>query len=101
MTHFSIKDVPEATAGRLRERAARNHRSLQGELLAIIEAAANDNAISQTALQQRRETHTTERPQRATKSVEQIAAELRALFPQPVTGGQRSVDIVRELRDSR
>jgi len=42
---LSIKDVPEALAARLRERAARNHRSLQRELMAIAEAAvapAND-----------------------------------------------------------
>lgn len=40
--NLSVKNVPEALAARLRERAARNHRSLQGELMAILEAAAND-----------------------------------------------------------
>ena len=38
--NLSIKDVPDAWAQRLRERAARNHRSLQGELMSIIERAA-------------------------------------------------------------
>ena len=33
---FSIKNVPDDVAERLRERAKRNHRSLQGELLAIL-----------------------------------------------------------------
>lgn len=37
--NLSIKDVPDETAAQLRDRASRNHRSLQGELLAIIEAA--------------------------------------------------------------
>ena len=37
---LSIKDVPEETLHRLRARAERNHRSLQKELLAIVEAAA-------------------------------------------------------------
>ena len=37
--NLSIKDVPDEIAAALRERAALNHRSLQGELLAIIEAA--------------------------------------------------------------
>jgi len=37
---LSIKDVPEALAARLRQRAARNHRSLQRELMALVEAAA-------------------------------------------------------------
>ena len=38
--NLSIKNVPDEIAEELRERAARNHRSLQGELLAIIEEAA-------------------------------------------------------------
>jgi plasmid stability protein len=36
---LSIKNVPDALAQRLKERAALNHRSLQGELLAILESA--------------------------------------------------------------
>lgn len=36
---LSIKDVPEDLAAGLRERAARNHRSLQRELMALVEAA--------------------------------------------------------------
>lgn len=35
---LSVKDVPDHVAERLRRRAARNHRSLQGELLAILES---------------------------------------------------------------
>ena len=38
--NLSVKNVPEALAAKLRERAERNHRSLQGELMAILEAAA-------------------------------------------------------------
>lgn len=34
---FSIKNVPDAVADRLRIRAAHNHRSLQGELIALLE----------------------------------------------------------------
>lgn len=41
---LSIKDVPEALAERLRLRAARNHRSLQRELMAIVEAAVEPGA---------------------------------------------------------
>jgi plasmid stability protein len=36
---LSIKNVPDALAARLRRRAAAGHRSLQGELLAILEEA--------------------------------------------------------------
>ncbi|MBF8288874.1 MAG: hypothetical protein HW381_1982 [Candidatus Rokubacteria bacterium] len=38
--NLSIKKVPEHTVHRLKQRAERHHRSLQGELLAIIEEAA-------------------------------------------------------------
>ena len=38
---LSIRDVPETLAQRLRERAKRNHRSQQGELVAILEEALN------------------------------------------------------------
>jgi len=34
---LSVKGVPADLAKRLKERAARNHRSLQGELMAILE----------------------------------------------------------------
>jgi plasmid stability protein len=37
--NLSIKNVPEEIVERLRDRAKRRHRSLQGELLAIVEAA--------------------------------------------------------------
>ena len=33
---LSVKNVPEKLAERLRQRAARNHRSLQGELMACL-----------------------------------------------------------------
>lgn len=37
--NLSIKNAPDEVVERLRLRAARHHRSLQGELLAIIEEA--------------------------------------------------------------
>jgi antitoxin FitA len=40
--NLSIKNAPDQVVQRLRQRAERNHRSLQGELMAIIEAAARD-----------------------------------------------------------
>lgn len=48
---LSVKSVPEEVAERLRRRAARNHRSLQGELLSILtEAARAEGAISPSEL---------------------------------------------------
>ena len=40
MSVLSIKNAPEAIVRRLKARATRHHRSLQGELMAIVEAAA-------------------------------------------------------------
>ena len=37
--NLSIKNAPDEVVHRLRQRAERHHRSLQGELLAIIEEA--------------------------------------------------------------
>jgi plasmid stability protein len=37
--NLSIKNAPDEVVQRLRQRAERHHRSLQGELLAIIEEA--------------------------------------------------------------
>jgi len=44
---LSIKNVPDDLAQRLKERAARNHRSLQGELMAILESVATPTPMSQ------------------------------------------------------
>jgi plasmid stability protein len=42
--NLSIKNAPDDLVERLRERAAKHHRSLQGELLAIIEEAVRPPA---------------------------------------------------------
>ena len=47
--NLSIKNAPDQVVQRLRERAERNHRSLQGELMAIIEAAVQEDRPSPSA----------------------------------------------------
>lgn len=42
-TNISIKNVPDDLAERLRRRAKRAHRSLQGELLTILEQAVEED----------------------------------------------------------
>lgn len=44
--NLSIKNAPDSVVQRLREQAERHHRSLQGELLAIIEAAVQDGPLT-------------------------------------------------------
>ncbi|MDP1692583.1 MAG: Arc family DNA-binding protein [Burkholderiaceae bacterium] len=98
--NLSIKAVPDALAQRLRERAERNHRSLQGELMALIERAAAEPQPEDAATPAQRATGLTGM-RRGTKTIEQIAAEHRLLYPEPFKGGPLAVDIIRADRDSR
>ncbi|MES2937266.1 MAG: Arc family DNA-binding protein [Pseudomonadota bacterium] len=92
MPNLSIKDVPEDWAERLRARAASNHRSLQGELMAILEQAVQGGAPAAASPSAER---------RGTRTLEDIAREQRRAFPQPVRGGPLAVDLIRADRDSR
>lgn len=47
--NLSIKNAPDQVVQRLRERAERHHRSLQGELMAIIEAAVQEDSLATPA----------------------------------------------------
>jgi hypothetical protein len=87
---LSVKNVPAELAERLRARAERNRRSLQRELLAILEAAADERAaatIGAVVL-----------PPQDKISIEELAARARARFPK---GTESSVAYIREMRDSR
>jgi len=112
MPNLSVKDVPEAWAEALRQRAARSHRSLQGELMAIIEQAARESWADAAETQAAARTDSAAAPsanlqranlatQRGWKTIEQIATERRQRFPQPVTGVPLAVDIIRADRDAR
>ncbi len=81
-TNVSIQNVPDEVAERLRERAKRNHRSLQGELLAILEAAVP--------------VETGQPAQRA--PIDDVIEWVRASGMQTTDD---STQYIRELRDSR
>ncbi|HEY1910721.1 MAG TPA: hypothetical protein VGG73_07365 [Vicinamibacterales bacterium] len=74
---LSIKNVPDEVVDRLRARAARNRRSLQGELLDLIERAVDDIP---------------------TISARDVYERIRKLNL-PV--GDNATDIIRETRDAR
>lgn len=125
MSNLSIKDVPEAWAESLRQRAARNHRSLQGELMAIIEKAVTaDGDIesfrgdqsnldrSMGAQQDRRQGRIVGHDRMGNpiishgwKTIEQVCAEIDAqpedMRPVYPPGIALSVDIIRAERDAR
>lgn len=110
MANISIKDVPDPWAEALRKRAARNHRSLQGELMFLIEQAvqghdADAGRAETSAAQEGRVVGFDPRGypivRHGCKTVEQVVAELNAKYPGPVTGVPLGVDIIRADRDSR
>ena len=100
---LTIKQVPEALAEKLRQRAAANHRSLQGELMAMLHqtAAATLNAqepetpsyrSSKTGKKQKVPVHGPR------MTLEELWERSRRL------GGEsdsESAQIARELRDAR
>ena len=115
MATLSIKDVPDQWAEALRQRAARNHRSLQGELMSLVERAVLDAPVGLSSSMSSAPPGTAAATgqvvgfdrlghpitRRGTKTIEQIYAEHIRRFPEPFTEGPMSVDIVRQDRDSR
>ena len=100
MPHLSIKDVPDAWAEALRQRAARNHRSLQGELMALLEQAVQETGVRTPPV--RVDTPSGLRNvRRGWKTIEQVTAELRSRHPQPIADQASSLALIREDRDSR
>ena len=102
MPNLSIKDVPETLAERLRQRAAANHRSLQGELMSILTLAMAE----QEAGAPNGDRTTAVRPSRSgrsagTKTPEQVAADVRRRWPVPIDSGPLALDILRRERDAR
>ncbi|HET8696263.1 MAG TPA: hypothetical protein VFO94_02180 [Gammaproteobacteria bacterium] len=91
--NLSVKNVPDDLAERLRRRAASNRRSLQRELLGILEAAVGQRAPSSaTASPQRGQS------QPEVITIDELSELSRKLFPR---GTQSSVGYIRQLRDSR
>jgi plasmid stability protein len=88
--NLSVKNVPDELAERLRRRAAANRRSLQRELLSILESAAGYGGTPRagTAYEGARDTIT----------IDELAKLSRKLFPR---GTKSSVDYIRRLRNGR
>ena len=101
MPHISIKDVPDAWAEALRQRAARNHRSLQGELMALLEQAVHESSAVRQPPGRTAPPAGLLPPRRGWKTIEQVSAELRASHPLPIADQLSSLALIREDRDSR
>lgn len=110
---FTIKQVPDDIADALRQRALRNRRSLQRELLVVLEdAAAREWPVTAEARESREDYATSRKnEQRASRKTARSATSttgrltLRELWRRarelgPSSPGE-SVDIVRRDRDAR
>jgi plasmid stability protein len=87
--NLSIKNVPETVARKLRERAAQHHRSLQGELMAILEDAVNaPNLARANATDAKYETET---DATSTPPPDRLLERLRAIT------GDRGIDTTKRL----
>lgn len=81
MPDLSVKNVPLEELKRLRARAKRNHRSLQGELRVIISEAAARAAA-----------------ERAETTFDEVVAKIKKI---PLRTPSDSVRMIREDRDGR
>lgn len=87
--NLSVKNVPDELADKLRSRAERNHRSLQRELMSILERATQEGIAS---------LGDTAGPNASGITIENLAERARKLFPK---GTPSSVKIIRQQRDGR
>jgi plasmid stability protein len=78
--NLSIKNAPDDVVERLRRRAIENHRSLQGELMAIIEEASKPSSLHRTL------------------TIKELAAEIGKLG---LSRHDEAVRMIREDRDNR
>lgn len=107
MPNLSIKDVPESWTEELRQRAARNHRSLQGELMAIVEYALTHASLAPSgapaggARVVGYDSRGWPVVRQGTKTPEEVFAQMREQGAKPVRGQPLAVDIIRRDRDSR
>ena len=108
MASLTIKNIPPDILEGLRERAARNHRSLQGETMALLEEAVKPKhltisefyrMVKESGLETPAESADIIRRDRdADRSMADLYREVQASgFRTPAD----STEIIRELRDSR
>ena len=98
MPNLSIKNVPDEVLDKLRERASRHHRSIQGELMALLSAALDSRASGGEPPG----AHDVQKMRRSgTRRIEEIAAEHRERVKKPIKRGPLAVDLIRAERDAR
>ena len=104
VANISIRDVPEAVAETLRRRAARSRRSLQGELMLILERAAAETDRQEVAQEDTQEASQAQRAlttRSSPRTLEDVIRSLRSQLGVTVATPSTSTAIIREMRDAR
>lgn len=111
--NLSIKNVPEALADKLRARAEANHRSLQGELMALIESSVRNEDADQATIRQSAPQLSTPLSAKRIPSpraeagpkltLHEVGERVRRRFPAPLAlpPGMSAAELVRQMRDGR
>ncbi|MBL8512683.1 MAG: Arc family DNA-binding protein [Betaproteobacteria bacterium] len=105
--NLSIKNVPDALAEKLRQRAFANHRSLQGELMALLEANLRTDTAEGPAPKAAEKSTLSQRlfdgADQGKHTLAEISAKLRKVLPavKKLPPGTFAVEIVRLARDMR
>lgn len=103
--NLSIKSVPDEWAQALRQRAERNHRSLQGELMAMVERAVSESPVAVTlAAATMPQASPPVGTRRGTLGIEELSRRAAARYaglPAQPADMPNSTDIIREMRDTR
>lgn len=91
---FSIKNVPDELADALRRRARGNHRSLQGELMAILQSSVQAETPAPAAVRERAAAYKVDAP---AEHVTRPGTGSR----REVWGPSESAVMIRQMRDGR
>ncbi len=92
MPTILIKNVPQDVVDGIRERARRNHRSLQAELMALLYAAVETQAGG---------ARRGGAAEGEFVAIEEIAVEHRARWPEPFPASPPAVELIRSDRNLR
>ena len=94
---ITIRDLPDALARKLKARAARNRRSLQGELIVILENAGSGGVVSEP----KRKPSEVRQPVTVDKKFLTIDELWERGKKLGLASPNESTDTIRKLRDER
>jgi plasmid stability protein len=95
--NLSIRNVPDEIAEKLRTRAEHNHRSLQGEMMALLEQSVANRGLGEEA----REFQSQNRPKLTLEEVVERAKTRGPLRGEAERRKESVVEMIRRMREER